>query len=141
VIVNQLCYAGIFTNITNIVVIMEKLLKDPRKAGEYIASVAKNVTISEAGIDKCTGEVLKRIKEGQLSLDLKLYKEAGVHPSTSEDKNVEWVFMTSALNFSFWNNENNPQYLVTYNVNHLFQSFLKFLSCFFTFFCCFFTFF
>jgi hypothetical protein len=120
---------------------MEKLLKDPRKAGEYIASVAKNVTISEAGIDKCTGEVLKRIKEGQLSLDLKLYKEAGVHPSTSEDKNVEWVFMTSALNFSFWNNENNPQYLVTYNVNHLFQSFLKFLSCFFTFFCCFFTFF
>ena len=49
-------------------------------------------------------------------MKLNLYKKAGEHPTTIEDKDVEWVFMTSALNFSFWKDDHEPQYLVTYKV-------------------------
>ena len=49
-------------------------------------------------------------------MKLNLYKKAGKHPTTIEDKDVEWVFMTSALNFSFWKDDHEPQYLVTYKV-------------------------
>ena len=68
-----------------------------------------------SGIDKAVEEALIRIKDGRLSLDLKSYKNlAGIHPNQANSSNVDWVFMTSALNFSFWNLENEPQYLVTY---------------------------
>ena len=52
-------------------------------------------------------------------MKLNLYKKAGEHPTTIEDKDVEWVFMTSALNFSFWKDDHEPQYLVTYKVRIL----------------------
>ena len=52
-------------------------------------------------------------------MKLNLYKKAGEHPTTIEDKDVEWVFMTSALNFSFWKDDHEPQYLVTYKVEFL----------------------
>ena len=57
---------------------------------------------------------MQRVNDKRLSLSLKLYKDAGVHPVTINDKDVEWVFWTSALNFSFWNNQSDPQYMVTY---------------------------
>jgi len=90
-------------------------LKNPRLAGKHITEVAKHVTIIDGGIDKAVEEALIRIKDGRLSLDLKSYKNlAGIHPNQANSSNVDWVFMTSALNFSFWNLENEPQYLVTY---------------------------
>ena len=49
-----------------------------------------------------------------MSLKLNLYKKAGEHPTTIEDKDVEWVFLTSALNFSFWKDDHDPQYLATF---------------------------
>ena len=113
-------------------------LKNPRLAGKHITEAAKHVTIIDggksnwlrflsflqnkfsaklnfSGIDKAVEEALIRIKDGRLSLDLKSYKNlAGIHPNQANSSNVDWVFMTSALNFSFWNLENEPQYLVTY---------------------------
>jgi len=86
----------------------------PKCSGKHIASIADHVKIDDKGIDKCVEEVLTRIKDGRLSLKLNLYKKAGEHPTTIEDKDVEWVFMTSALNFSFWKDDHEPQYLVTY---------------------------
>lgn len=89
---------------------------DPRASGKYVASKAQHVTIHERGIDKCAEEVIQRIRDGRLSLDLKLYKIFSVHPESTKEEDVNWVFVTSALNFSFWNDENDPQYLVTYKV-------------------------
>ena len=87
---------------------------DPREAGKYITKVAKHVTINDDGIDKAVNEALDRINDGRLKLDLKLYANLAVHPDSPTDANVDWVFMTSALNFSFWMMDNEPQYLVTY---------------------------
>ena len=53
-----------------------------------------------SGIDKAVEEALIRIKDGRLSLDLKSYKNlAGIHPNQANSSNVDWVFMTSALNY------------------------------------------
>ena len=59
-----------------------------------------------------------RVKTGELKLKMKLYEEEKIHPNPKivEKKDVDWIFMTSALNFSFWNNPNDPSYLVTYQV-------------------------
>ena len=96
------------------------LFTSPREAASYIAKRADHVTINDEGIDKCANEVLIRINDGRLPLELKLYKQAGVHPTTIEDKDIEWVFLTSALNFSFWKDDHETQYLVTYKVSTYF---------------------
>ena len=95
-------------------VAMNECMVSPRSSGKFIADNAANVSIKENGIDKCVSEILERINDGRLSLDLILYKENGVHPTSIEEKDIEWVFMTSALNFSFWTKDTEPQYLVTY---------------------------
>lgn len=87
----------------------------PRQAGKFIADNADHVKIIDQGIDRCVEEFRSRVKSGQLSLGLELYKNhPGVHPTTVTDKDIEWVFFTSALNFSFWNDDSDPPYLVTY---------------------------
>ena len=92
--------------------------KHPLESANFIADVADHVIIKENGIEKCAEEVLGRIANGSLSLNLKLYKDAGEHPVSGNRSSVEWVFFTSALNFSFWNDERQPQYNVTYKVLH-----------------------
>ena len=87
---------------------------DPKKSGKFIADEAEHVKIKDEGIEKCAQEIVQRVKDKRLSLSLKLYKDAGVHPVSIKDEDVEWVFWTSALNFSFWTNNSEPQYLVTY---------------------------
>ena len=96
---------------------MSDLHKCPKSSGKYIASVAEHVSIDEKGVDKCVDEILARINDGRLSLKLNLYKKVGEHPTTVEDKDVDWVFLTSALNFSFWKDDHEPQYIVTYKVS------------------------
>ena len=96
---------------------MTDLHKCPKSSGKYIASVAEHVSIDEKGVEKCVDEILTRINDGRLSLKLNLYKKVGEHPTTVEDKDVDWVFLTSALNFSFWKDDHEPQYLVTYKVS------------------------
>jgi hypothetical protein len=96
---------------------MTDLYKCPKSSGKYIASVAEHVSIDEKGVEKCVDEILARINDGRLSLKLNLYKKVGEHPTTVEDKDVDWVFLTSALNFSFWKDDHEPQYLVTYKVS------------------------
>merc|ERR1719319_1036411 len=43
-----------------------------------------------------------------------MFIKTDVHPNTKDDKGIDWVFFADTLNFSFWNLENKPQYLVTY---------------------------
>ena len=91
-----------------------EIIASPKLSGKYISQVAENVKIDEVGIDKCVDEILQRLQDGRLSLDLKLYKDAGEHPTKVRDEDVDWVFLTSALNFSFWNLPSQKPYLVTY---------------------------
>ena len=88
----------------------DQIIDNPRDAGAFIAKIGKHVTIIDEGIDKAVIEAMNRIEDGRLSLDAKSFKPAG----TIMKADVDWVFMTSALNFSFWILENEPQYLVTY---------------------------
>lgn len=92
----------------------DNVLKSPKQSAKFIVEHASDVKINNDGITKCVDEIVERVNNGKLSLDPKLYEESGVHPANCEDKDVEWVFMTSALNFSFWTDEKTPQYLVTF---------------------------
>ena len=89
---------------------------NPRESGKYIADHAEHVKIIDAGLEKCCNEMAERVKNGKLTLNIKLYEESNVHPTEIADKDIDWIFMTSALNFSFWNDPNHPPYLVTYKV-------------------------
>ena len=40
-----------------------------------------------------------------------------VHPQTADAEGAKWIFFADVLNFSFWNLESEPQYLVTYKVS------------------------
>jgi len=89
-------------------------IKDPKESANFIANVADHVKINDEGVEKCAQEILKRVNDKRLSLSLKLYKDSGVHPLDIEDKDIEWVFVVSALNFSFWEEPGDKPYLVTY---------------------------
>ena len=89
-------------------------IKSPKESAQFIAKNAEHVKIMDEGIDKCAQEIVQRVKDNRLSLSLHLYKDSGVHPKNIEDKDVEWVFVVSALNFSFWQDPGDKPYLVSY---------------------------
>ena len=102
-------------------------IKDPKESANFIANVADHVKINDEGVEKCAQEILKRVNDKRLSLSLKLYKDSGVHPLDIEDKDIEWVFVVSALNFSFWEDPGDKPYLVTYKVSLFLYSTIIFL--------------
>jgi len=99
----------------------------PRESGKIISDNAKHIKICEAGVEKCSQEILNRIKSGKIQLlsdptdeenssSCNYLKKDIVHPQTANYHSVDWVFFLDALNFSFWNfsSGKHQQYLVTY---------------------------
>lgn len=91
----------------------------PRSSGEFIASHAKHIQIHDAGIDKCCHLLTQRLKDGTFS-SKKLFAKTEVHPQEANEKGIDWVFFADALNFSFWTQDHELQYLVTYKARSKF---------------------
>lgn len=85
----------------------------PAESGRHVSSNAERVRICGEGIEACAAALSQRIASGKLGL-ADLFVKTPVHPQRSDDAAVDWVFFADALNFSFWNPEGQPQYLVTY---------------------------
>lgn len=85
----------------------------PAESGEFIAKNAGHVAIHKEGIEKCADDIAARIASGELNLT-KMFVNTELHPQTADDAGVDWVFFTDTLNFSFWNQDDDPQYLVTW---------------------------
>ena len=81
----------------------------------YVPDHARHVKLDSDGIEKCAEALAERLSSAKLSLN-DLFVKTSVHPQKANEKGVEWIFFADALNFSFWNNEDQPQYLVTYKV-------------------------
>lgn len=85
----------------------------PSDSGRHISDHARHVQLDSDGIEKCAEALAERLSSAKLSLN-DLFVKTSVHPQKANEKGVEWIFFADALNFSFWNNEDQPQYLVTY---------------------------
>ena len=92
---------------------MSEQVMSPAESGEHIAKNAKHVTIHKDGIEKCADDIAARVASKELNLT-KMFIKTDVHPKTADNAGIDWVFFADTLNFSFWNQDNEPQYLVTW---------------------------
>ena len=58
---------------------------NPRESGEHILAHADHVKVHDSGVAKCSQEILRRLKSGEISLDV-LYKKTELHPQQADDK-------------------------------------------------------
>lgn len=92
---------------------MENTNLNPVESGRHVSTNAKHVILQQEGVERAADALVERLSSSQLSLT-DLFVKTTVHPQRADDKAVDWVFFADALNFSFWNGEDQPQYLVTY---------------------------
>ena len=59
--------------------------------------------------------LLSRLRSGALSWS-SVWRKTDVHPSAADEDGLRWVFFADALNFSFWTEDGEPKYEVTYKV-------------------------
>ena len=98
---------------------MVKTNLNPVESGRHVSTNAKHVILHQEGVERAADALVERLSSSQLSLT-DLFVKTAVHPQKADDKAIDWIFFADALNFSFWNGEDQPQYLVTYKVFRLF---------------------
>lgn len=79
----------------------------PRESSNFIASVAKHVTINEEAAKKLAKKLVTDFKETNYSTST--WKEHPLHPNEANDEAAEWIFVLDSLNFSFWTPDYKPQ--------------------------------
>ena len=72
---------------------------NPRESGEYILANAEHVEVHDEGVVRCSKEVLRRLKSGEISLEA-LYKKTELHPQQADDKvkQNQFIIRNSFLN-------------------------------------------
>jgi hypothetical protein len=75
----------------------------PKHAAELITNSAKDVTVVQEGIGKTARKVFEEIHSGRL--DAKRFKQSEHHPSPTDERCIDWIFVVDTLNFSFWSGE------------------------------------
>ena len=93
----------------------EEVALTPTESGRHVSAHAKHVTLHQDGIERAADALVERLSTAKLSLN-DLFVKTAVHPQKADEKAVDWIFFADALNFSFWNQEGQPQYFVTYKV-------------------------
>lgn len=82
-------------------IITEQVLS-PRDSGEYIVKNADYISVHEEGIVRLANEIFESIKSGKLRSENFSQNNGDLHPSKSDPKAVEWIFILDTLNFCFW---------------------------------------
>jgi len=83
------------------------------ESGKYIYENSDHIKISERGLDDCAEDVSKKILSGELDLT-SMFVKTDVHPQEANEAGIDWVVFADTLNFSFWMQETEAQYTVTY---------------------------
>lgn len=85
----------------------------PKQSAQFIANIAKHVSISKEGIETTANMVMKAFIDKTFSI--KTYKSHPLHPKDPLlPSTVDWIFLIDTLNFSFWS-EPDQYYKVTYH--------------------------
>jgi len=88
-------------------------LPDVAESGKFVYENAEHIKILEPGLDKCAQDISQQVLSGQLDLK-SMFVKTDVHPQTADEEGIDWVVFADTLNFSFWTQETDPQYVVTY---------------------------
>jgi len=83
------------------------------ESGAFITSHADHIKISEEGLSNCAADISQLILSGDLDMKT-MFVKTEIHPQTADEVGIAWVVFADTLNFSFWQPEDGPQYLVTY---------------------------
>ncbi|CAK9822503.1 Queuosine salvage protein [Anthophora retusa] len=83
----------------------------PKESAKIIASLAKNVTIDERGIDNLSRAILEGLKRSAISVNN--FSQIQFHPSPNDPKAVDWIFVLDTLNYSFWSKKDTPKWTVS----------------------------
>lgn len=75
---------------------------NPRESGEYIVHNAAYLTVHKDGMVKLSQLIFGKIKSGKLRSENFSQNNPGLHPSSSDPKALEWIFVLDTLNFCFW---------------------------------------
>ena len=79
--------------------------------GTLIASKAKDVQI--LSIEQAAMDIVSKVENNEMVL-AQMFIKTPVHPQKADSAGINWVFFADTLNFSFWNNDLDAQYEVTY---------------------------
>ena len=79
--------------------------------GTLIASKAKDVQI--LSIEQAVMDIVSKVENNEMVL-AQMFIKTPVHPQKADSAGINWVFFADTLNFSFWNNDLDAQYEVTY---------------------------
>eukprot|EP00088_Acartia_fossae_P049200 TRINITY_DN5406_c0_g2_i3.p1 TRINITY_DN5406_c0_g2~~TRINITY_DN5406_c0_g2_i3.p1 ORF type:complete len:340 (+),score=51.08 TRINITY_DN5406_c0_g2_i3:37-1056(+) len=83
------------------------------ESGQFVYENADHIKIIDAGLNKCAEDMSSQIMSGDLDLK-SMFVKTDVHPQKADESGIDWVVFADTLNFSFWMQESEPQYLVTY---------------------------
>ncbi|KAH8872059.1 Queuosine salvage protein [Schistosoma japonicum] len=73
----------------------------PLSSSLYIMQNAEHVSINLAGIQQL---VEKICENSDCPFNLNCWANQELTPSATDERSIEWIFVTSLLNFSFWSN-------------------------------------
>ncbi|CAK9808371.1 Queuosine salvage protein [Anthophora plagiata] len=83
----------------------------PKESARIIASLSKNVTVDERGIDNLARAILEGLKRSAISVNN--FSQIQFHPSPNDPKAVDWIFVLDTLNYSFWSKKDTPKWTVS----------------------------
>lgn len=72
----------------------------PRLAGEFIVKNAKHLKVNPEGIEKLCRDVIAGIQSKEI--DIENFSQHQYHPSASDSRAANWIFIIDTLNFCFW---------------------------------------
>ena len=90
---------------------MEEL--GPAASGALIAAKARHVKIVAEGVERAAMDIVGKVASGEMVM-AQMFVKTPVHPRAADAAGVDWVCFADTLNFSFWNNDDEPQYEVTH---------------------------
>ncbi|XP_026492594.2 queuosine 5'-phosphate N-glycosylase/hydrolase [Vanessa tameamea] len=82
----------------------------PAESGKFINTRAQHVRIHEDGLEKLCKEMFSSLKDNKLQIP-----DAGadtIHPNKDHPQAVDWIFVTDSLNFCFWSQSKETQWIV-----------------------------
>lgn len=77
---------------------------NPRATGEFVAKLAKDVTIIPAQVNELAEKIFQEFSNKKFSPDT--WREHELHPKEANIDAIHWIFVADTLNFSFWSS--NP---------------------------------
>nr|SVE93759.1 EOG090X0A16 [Scapholeberis mucronata] len=78
----------------------------PKESAAFIASKAIDVKVNQVGIKKVAAEISRALDSGDFTPNNMMLHSYPL-PTAEDNSSIEWLFVTDALNFSFWREDDH----------------------------------